>query len=45
MDDKLREMCDKAAERFIDEYECESVSELSDYFYMHPSELRELSWK
>ena len=42
MDDKLREICDEAAERFMDEYECESVSELSDYLYMHPSELKEL---
>jgi hypothetical protein len=41
MIDKLRQICDDAAKRLIDEYECESVSELSDYFYMHPSELQE----
>jgi len=45
MSDELREICDEAAERFMGEYECDSISELSDYFYMHPSELKELSWK
>lgn len=40
MTDKLREMCDEAAERLLGEYECDSVQELSDYFYAHPSELK-----
>ena len=43
MSDPLREICDEAAERLIDDYECSSVSELSDYFYMHPSALMEVT--
>ena len=39
-DKRIREFCNDIAKQSIDEYECESIRELSDYFYMHPSEIK-----
>ena len=38
-----RELCDKLASKIkeLDKTVCDSVQELSDYFYMHPAEFRE----